>query len=44
MLLEVHSKCGERARTEHLTKSTTNEHKNPKEGRPTGLRRGGKLA
>jgi len=27
-----------------MSKSTTNENKNPKEGRLTGLRRGGKMA
>jgi len=37
--------CGVKGRTElHEKVSTTNGNKNPKEGRPTGLRRGGKVA
>jgi len=45
MLSEVLSKCRARGRTElHERASTMNGNKNPKEGRPTGLRRGGKVA
>jgi len=45
MLSEVQSKCGVRGRTgHHERESTTNRNKNPKEGRPKGPRRGGKMA
>jgi len=45
MLSEVQSECGVRGRTElHERVSTMNEKENPKEERPTGLRRGGKVA
>jgi len=45
MLSEVPSKCGTRRRTElYERESTMNRNKNAKEGRLTGLRRGGKLA
>jgi len=45
MLNEVQSKCGGRGRTEHLERvSTKSEKENPKEGRLTALRRGGKMA
>jgi len=41
----VQSEWGVRGRTElHEGESRMNENKNPKEGRPTGLRRGGKEA
>jgi len=37
--------CGVKGRTElHEKVSTTNRNENPEEGRPTGLRRGGKVA
>jgi len=39
MLGKVQSKCGVRRRTElYQWESTMNNNKNPKEGRPTGLR------
>jgi len=39
MLSKVQSKCGVRGRPElHEWVSTMNKNKNPKEGRPTGLR------
>jgi len=45
MLSEVQSKCGVRGRIElHEWVSTKDENENLKEGRPTGLRRGGKVA
>jgi len=45
MLSDVQSKCGVRGRTgHHEPESRTNGNKNPKEGRPKGLRRGGKRA
>jgi len=41
---EGQSKCGVKGRTElHEWVSTTNWNKNLKEGRPTGLRRGGQV-
>jgi len=44
-LSDVQNACGVRGRTElHEWGSTMNGNKNPKEGRPTGLRRGGKMA
>jgi len=44
-LSEVQNACGVRGRTElHERVSTMNENENPKEGRLTGLRRGGKAA
>jgi len=45
MLSEMQSKCGVRGRTElHERVSTKRENENPKEGRPTGPTRGGKMA
>jgi len=45
MLSEVQSKCGVRGRTElHERESTKNRNENPREGEPTGSRRGGKMA
>jgi len=45
MLSEVQSKCRVRGRTElHERVSTMNGNKNPREGRPASLRRGGKMA
>jgi len=44
MISEVQSKCRIRGRSNFMSMSTMNGNKNPKEGRPTGLRRGGKMA
>jgi len=45
MLSEVQSKCGVRGGTElHEAESTNNRNENPVEVRPTGHRRGGKMA
>jgi len=45
MLSEVQSKCGIRGRSElHERESTKNRNENPEEVRPTGQRRGGKMA
>jgi len=44
MLSEMQTKCGVRGRTElHERESTKNRNKNPKEGGPTGPKRGGKM-
>jgi len=44
MLSDVQSKCGVRGRTElHEWESMMNKNANPKEGVPTGPRRGGKM-
>jgi len=44
-LSEVQNACGVRGRTElHEWVSTMNENENHQEGRPTGLRTGGKVA
>jgi len=45
ILNKVQSQYGVTARIgHHERESTTNGNKNPKEGRPKGLRRGGKIA
>jgi len=45
MLSKMKSKCGVSQRTElYELVSMMNKNKNPRQGRPTGLRRGGKMA
>jgi len=44
-LSEMQNPCGVRGKTELRERmSTTNKNENPEKGRPTGLRRGGKVA